>query len=65
MQKNNRMLEEAICFATKCHSGQNRKGTDIPFILHPFEVMNILAGMNADNNLLIAGLLHDVSEDYS
>ena len=56
-------LEEAIHFATKCHSGQTRKGSATPFILHPLEVMQLLAGMNADTNLLIAGLLHDVVED--
>lgn len=59
----NLKLEEAIHFATKCHSGQVRKGTTTPFIFHPLEAMQILAGMNADMNLLIAGLLHDVVED--
>ena len=59
----NLKLDEAIHFATECHSGQTRKGSTIPFILHPLEVMQILAGMNADTNLLIAGLLHDVVED--
>lgn len=59
----NLKLEEAISFATRCHSGQVRKGSTVPFILHPIEVMQILSGMNADTNLLIAGLLHDVVED--
>lgn len=59
----NLKLEEAIHFATNCHSGQMRKGSTTPFILHPLEVMQLLAGMNADANLLIAGLLHDVVED--
>lgn len=56
-------LEVAIHYATDCHEGQMRKGTKIPFIMHPLEVMQILHGMNADTNLLIAGLLHDVVED--
>lgn len=59
----NTRLEMAIRYATDCHSGQTRKGTKIPFIMHPLEVMQILHGMNADTNLLIAGLLHDVVED--
>lgn len=59
----NRRLEQAIHFATTCHSGQVRKGSTTPFILHPLEVMQLLTGMNADTNLLIAGLLHDVVED--
>lgn len=61
--QDNQRLEEAILFATKCHSGQVRKGSSIPYILHPLEAMQILAEMNGDTNLLIAGLLHDVVED--
>ena len=59
----NTRLEMAIRYATDCHKGQTRKGTKIPFIMHPLEVMQILHGMDADTNLLIAGLLHDVVED--
>ena len=59
----NSAVEEAIAFATECHKGAVRKGTDIPYITHPMEVMQILSSVNADNNLLIAGLLHDVVED--
>lgn len=59
----NTRLEMAIRYATDCHRGQTRKGTNTPFIMHPLEVMQILHGMNADTNLLIAGLLHDVVED--
>ena len=57
------MLEKAIHFATSKHAGQLRKGTTIPYIVHPLETMNILRAMNADTNLLIAGLLHDTVED--
>lgn len=56
-------LEEAICFATKRHAGQVRKGSDIPYITHPLETMNILNAMKADTELLIAGVLHDTVED--
>lgn len=59
----NTRLEMAIRYATDCHKGQTRKVTKIPFIMHPLEVMLILQGMDADTNLLIAGLLHDVVED--
>ena len=59
----NTRLEMAIHYATDCHKGQTRKGTGTPFIIHPLEVMQILHGMNADTNLLVAGLLHDVVED--
>ena len=60
---NNEMLNEAIIYATDKHSGQVRKGTKKPYITHPLETMAILNYMQADNNLLIAGVLHDTIED--
>jgi len=59
----NALLNEAIIYATKCHAKQLRKGTDIPYIVHPLEVMHILFLMQADKALLAAGVLHDVAED--
>lgn len=56
-------MNTAIEFATKKHSGQFRKATAIPYILHPLEVLQILYSMRADINLLIAGVLHDTVED--
>lgn len=56
-------LNEAIHFAVDMHENQLRKGTTIPYILHPLEVMSILQRMEADTNLLIAGVLHDTIED--
>lgn len=57
------MLEKAVRFAFEKHEGQVRKGTELPYIVHPMEVMKLLNEMDADENLLIAGLLHDVVED--
>lgn len=57
------MINKAIKYATKKHQGQNRKGKDVPYIVHPLEVFNILYRMGADEKLLVAGLLHDVVED--
>ena len=65
VKKNNKLLNDAIVFATCCHKGQVRKSTNIPYILHPLEVMEILHSMKAHTNLLIAGLLHDTLEDTS
>ena len=56
-------LNTAIEFATQKHSGQFRKATAIPYIVHPLEVLQILYSMRADTNLMIAGLLHDTVED--
>ena len=33
------LLNKAIVFATKAHEGQFRKGTKIPYILHPIEAL--------------------------
>jgi len=35
-------IDKAIIFAAQKHAGQPRKGTDIPYIVHPIEVMKIL-----------------------
>ena len=56
-------FNQAIVFATQRHAGQVRKGTDTPYIVHPLETMLILSNMNADINVQIAGVLHDVLED--
>ncbi len=56
-------LDKAVEFATQRHSGQVRKGTTLPYIVHPIEVMQILYRMGADENVMIAGVLHDTIED--
>jgi (p)ppGpp synthase/HD superfamily hydrolase len=57
------MLMKAIEFALRKHEGQVRKGTSIPYITHPFEVMNILLSNGYDIDVCVAGLLHDTLED--
>lgn len=56
-------VHEAIVFAAKAHNGQKRKGTDIDYITHPLEVLQILTSMNAGRELQMAGVLHDTVED--
>lgn len=56
-------IHEAIIFAARKHAGQTRKGTDNPYITHPMEVMQILTAENCHENVIIAGILHDVLED--
>ena len=56
-------VHEAIIFAAAAHSGQKRKATDLPYIIHPMEVLQILCEMDAGEDLKIAGLLHDTLED--
>lgn len=56
-------LDRAIMFAAKKHSGAKRKGTDIPYIVHPMEAAAIAATMTSDPEVLAAAVLHDVAED--
>ena len=57
------MIFEAICFAAEAHSGQYRKGTNIPYISHLIHVMKILCENNCKEVVIVAGILHDVLED--
>lgn len=52
----------AVQVAYHAHQGQRRKSGE-PFIEHPVEVMQILAGLRMDAETLVAGLLHDTVED--
>lgn len=56
-------IHNAIIFAAVKHRNQKRKGTDIPYIVHPMEVMQILTDMQCTENVIIAGILHDTLED--
>ena len=56
-------LEEAIIYATRQHEGTTRKQSTIPYILHPLEALQLLTEMEADLNLMMAGVLHDTVED--
>jgi GTP diphosphokinase / guanosine-3',5'-bis(diphosphate) 3'-diphosphatase len=56
----------AASFAAKKHANQRRKGeTAEPYINHPLEAANILAGVGGvtDPDILAAALLHDTVED--
>lgn len=58
-------LDRAIKTASWAHErqGQHRKGTDIPYIIHPFGVMLIASQATDDEDILIACLFHDILED--
>jgi len=57
------LIHDAINFAVEKHTGQMRKGTDKPYIQHPFEVMQILTENGCSEKVRAAGMLHDVLED--
>ena len=58
-----KMLEEAIIYATIMHQGKVRKFQSNPYILHPIEVAQILSTMTDDEEVISAGILHDIVED--
>lgn len=58
-------LHHAIAKASVLHFDQKRKGDGSPYIMHPFSVAFILSNYTDDEDVIIAGLLHDVLEDVS
>lgn len=58
-------LYHAISFAVNHHGKvcQVRKSTNIPYIIHPVGVMEILLGHTDDVEIIQAGILHDILED--
>ena len=57
------LINKAIEFAVKAHSGAYRKFGNTPYILHPLEVMAIAGSMTDDENVIAAAALHDTVED--
>ncbi|MBI2024889.1 MAG: bifunctional (p)ppGpp synthetase/guanosine-3',5'-bis(diphosphate) 3'-pyrophosphohydrolase [Candidatus Harrisonbacteria bacterium] len=57
-------IEKAIKKAAALHTGQTRRFDNLtPYITHPFSVAIILSKYTNDENIVIAGLLHDTLED--
>lgn len=63
IQPEGTMLYNAITMATVAHGDQRRKGTDIPYIVHPFSVAMILSQVGYSEEVVVAGVLHDTVED--
>lgn len=57
------MIKRAAEFAAKVHEGKVRKGSGIPYIVHPYEAAVIVSGLTEDPEIISAALLHDVIED--
>jgi (p)ppGpp synthase/HD superfamily hydrolase len=58
-----REFDRALVLAALVHEGVPRKGTAIPYIIHPVQVATILLRHGYDEALAVAGVLHDVLED--
>ena len=57
------LLDTAIEIAARAHRDQLRKGTDVPYIAHPCGVGLMLARAGYDEEVIVAGILHDTVED--
>jgi (p)ppGpp synthase/HD superfamily hydrolase len=56
-------LYDAIELAARAHHHQVRKGTEIPYVVHPLAVAGWLIRLECPEHTVIAALLHDVLED--
>ena len=72
IDKGGAIYERALQFAAEAHKGAYRKGSKIPFIVHPVEVAGIVGSMiiekkgkleKSDYEILASAVLHDVVED--
>jgi len=57
------ITRRALEFAAARHTGQRRAADQAPFILHPLEVAQLLRGREYPDEVVAAGVLHDVIED--
>ena len=46
------MIQKAAEFAEKAHKGKFRKGTSVPYIVHPLETAAIVSGMTGDEEVI-------------
>jgi (p)ppGpp synthase/HD superfamily hydrolase len=56
-------LDRALVVATLVHRAQVRKGTSVPYVMHPVHVAMLLMKFGYGEPLVVAGILHDVLED--
>jgi (p)ppGpp synthase/HD superfamily hydrolase len=56
-------LERALRWAAECHQGQVRRSSGTPYVEHVMAVALMLDRAGFDEDVVIAGLLHDVVED--
>jgi len=56
-------IEDALLYATRLHSSQMRKRSDVPYIAHLLGVTSIVLEDGGTEDEAIAALLHDAVED--
>lgn len=57
------LIEKAMRVAVEAHWNQQRKGDDLPYILHPLMVALKLVKNDFTDKVIAAALTHDVLED--
>ena len=57
------LTRDALAFADQRHAGQTRDIDDLPFVTHPVEVACLLHEGGYHDEVVAAGVLHDVVED--
>jgi GTP pyrophosphokinase len=56
-------FEQALVYTAILHSGQGRKGTPVPYVSHLLSVAALALENGANEDEVIAALLHDAVED--
>ena len=57
------LVDQATQYIARKHEGQYRGGLNVPYSTHLFGVARILKAANYEDDIVVAGLLHDVLED--
>jgi (p)ppGpp synthase/HD superfamily hydrolase len=57
------LTRDALTFADERHAGQTRELDEVPFVTHPVEVACLLHEAGYSDEVVAAGVLHDVLED--
>ena len=57
------MIYKVIKVTTLAHDGQRRKGSDMPYIVHPIECGFITSEITDNADIIAAAILHDTLED--
>jgi (p)ppGpp synthase/HD superfamily hydrolase len=57
------LTRDALVFADERHAGQTRDLDELPFVTHPVEVACLLHDAGYSDEVVAAGVLHDVLED--
>ena len=57
------LTRDALAFAADRHAGQTRDSGGVPFVTHPVEVACLLHEAGYSDEVVAAGVLHDVLED--